>query len=211
MGHLKALDFVVITAYALGMLFIGWWFSRRQKTTEEYFVASRGVGSTIVGISMIATLLSTISYVATPGEVIKNGPGYLWGLAGSPIAFVVVGYLIIPRIMRHRITSGYELLHNRFGMTIRQAASVLFILVRAIWMGLIIFTCSGAVAAITGFPLPYVLILVGIFATIYTVMGGIRAVMITDVVQFIILFGGALLAVAYVTYFRLGRWKRKKV
>lgn len=200
MGHLKTLDFVVIAVYAMGMLFIGWWSSRRQKTTEEYFVASRGVGSMVVGISMIATLLSTISYLSAPGEVIKNGPGYMWGLAGSPIAFVIVGYLVIPRIMRHRISSGYELLHNRFGMTIRQAAAVLFILVRALWMGLIIFTCSGAVTAITGFPLPYVLALVGIFATIYTVMGGIRAVMITDVVQFIILFGGALLAVAYVTY-----------
>lgn len=200
MGHLQRLDFVMIAAYASGMLLIGWWSSRRQKSTEEYFVAGRGIGSFVVGISMIATLLSSISYLATPGEMIQYGPGYLWGLAAAPISFLVVGYLVIPRIMRHKITSGYELLHERFGMNIRQTASVLFILVRVLWMGFIVFTCSGAVAAITGIDLWLVLILVGVFATIYTVMGGIRAVMMTDVVQFVILFGGALLAVAYVTY-----------
>jgi SSS family solute:Na+ symporter len=116
MGHLTWLDFVMIAAYALAMLLIGWWSSRRQELTEEYFVASRGIDSIVVGISMIATLLSSISYLSTPGEIINNGPGILWGLAGAPVAFLIVGYLVIPRIMRHKITSGYELLHERFGM-----------------------------------------------------------------------------------------------
>ena len=124
MGHLRILDFVALGIYALAMLLIGWWSARRQKSTEEYFVASRGIGSFVVGISMIATLLSTISYLATPGEIIKHGPGYMWGLTSAPISFLVVGYLVIPRIMRHKITSGYELLEDRFGMNIRQTASI---------------------------------------------------------------------------------------
>ena len=200
MSHLGALDLIAIAAYALLVLYVGWRCARQQVSMEEYFVAGRGVGSIIVGISMIATLLSTISYLTTPGEMIKNGPGILWGVLGYPVSFAIVGYLVIPRIMKHRITSGYELLHERFGMAIRQVASVLFILIRIIWMGFIIFTCSRAVATITGLPLPSVLVLVGAVGTAYTVMGGIRAVMVTDVIQFVILLGGGILAIGFVTW-----------
>ena len=63
---------------------------------------------------MIATLLSTISYITVPGELIKNGFGLMWGMLSFPVIFIIIGYLIIPRIMRHKITSGYELLEERF-------------------------------------------------------------------------------------------------
>jgi len=200
MGHICTVDFIVITLYLLGMVVVGLWCARQQESLEEYFVAKRGVGSFVVGISMIATLLSTISYLTTPGEMIKNGPGMMCGMVHVPFSFIIVGYFVIPRIMRQKITSGYELLENRFGMGIRQTASILFLLVRLTWMGLIIYTCSLAVATMTYIPLYYVLAVVGIFATIYTVIGGIRAVIITDVVQFVILFGGGVLVILYVTY-----------
>lgn len=200
MGHLQTLDLLLIALYGTGVLCIGWWYSRRQVSTEEYFVAGRGVRSIVVGLSMMATLLSTISYLTVPGEMLHNGPGLMWGLLHVPISFVVVGYLIIPRIMRHRITSGYELLEARLGMANRQAASVLFVLVRLTWMGFVIFTCSTAVSMITQVPVWVVLVAVGVTATAYTVLGGIRAVLVTDVLQFIVLFGGALLAIGYITW-----------
>jgi SSS family solute:Na+ symporter len=72
---------------------------------------------------MIATLLSTISYITVPGELIKNGFGLMWGMLSFPVIFIIIGYLIIPRIMRHKITSGYELLEERFGPEMRQVAA----------------------------------------------------------------------------------------
>ena len=200
MNYLQPLDYSIIALYGLFVVGVGIWCGRKQKSTEEYYVAGRGVGSSIVGISMVATLLSTISYLTVPGEIIKNGPGYMWQMIHIPLSFVVVGFLFIPKIMKHRITSGYELLQNKFGMGIRRAASFFFVLSRIVWMGMVIFTCSKAVAEVTGLPLPIVIAAVGIIGSLYTVIGGIRAVMITDVVQFIILFGGALLCLGYITY-----------
>lgn len=200
MSYLQPLDYLVITLYGVFVVGVGVWSGRKQKSTEEYYVASRGVGSTIVGISMVATLLSTISYLVVPGEMVKNGPGLMWSLIHMPLSFFIVGFLFIPRIMKHRVTSGYELLQDKFGMGVRQSASFLFIFSRVVWMGLIIFTCSHAVTEVTGLPFPVVVAAVGIIGSLYTVIGGIRAVMITDVAQFIILFGGAVLCLGYITY-----------
>lgn len=201
LGQLRLLDVIAIAVYALVGLYIGWRTSRRQEvSTEEFFVAGRGAGSLLVGISMVATLLSTISYLSTPGEVIKNGPGIYWCLLHIPISFGIIGYLVIPHVMKHKVTSGYELLQERFGMAIRQMGALLFVLIRITWLGFIIFTCGWAVSKITGVPLPYFLVFVGVITTIYTVMGGVRAVMITDVLQFVIMVAGGLLAIGYVTW-----------
>ena len=200
MNYLQPLDYFVITLYGLFVVGVGLWCGRKQKSTEEYYVAGRGVGSFIVGISMVATLLSTISYLVVPGEMIRNGPGLMWSIIHIPLSFLVIGFLFIPKIMKHKITSGYELLQEKFGLGIRRAASFLFVFSRIVWMGLIIFTCSKAVAEVTGLPFPVVVAAVGIIGSLYTVIGGIRAVMITDVAQFIILFCGALISLGYITY-----------
>jgi SSS family solute:Na+ symporter len=200
MGHLESLDLVVITAYAVGVIFIGVWSSRKQNSTEEYFVGSRGMNPLIAGISISATLLSTISYLAYPGEMIKNGPGWMWQMLHAPITFAVVGFFIIPKLMAQPITSAYQLLEERFGMGVRRAAACMFILARIFWMGLVIYTCSFAVAQLSGLPIQGVLIAVGILGTAYTVVGGIRAVMITDAIQFVVLLGGALLTIGFISY-----------
>jgi SSS family solute:Na+ symporter len=199
MGHLQALDVVIIAAYAGLMLYVGWRCSRTAATSEDYFVASRNARPWIVGISMIATMLSSITYMATPGEMIAFGPGMLWGALHGPFTFLIVGYLIIPRIMRRRITSGYELLELKFGGGIRRTASLLFILTRLIWMAFVIYVCTNVISGITQVPVHYLLAAVGVVTIIYTVLGGIRAVMVTDVLQFIILLGGGVLVIYFVT------------
>ncbi len=200
MGHLQTLDFLVIALYGGVLLFVGWWTSRKQVSTEEYFVGGRGIHPLIAGISIIATLVSSISYLAAPGEMIKNGPGWMWQMLHAPISFGVVGYIVIPHLMKHKVTSAYELLEARFGMGVRKATSAMFVVSRIFWMGLVIYTCSFAVATITGLPIRGVLIGVGIVGTSYTIIGGIRAVMITDVIQYGVLIGGAVLTVLVISY-----------
>ncbi len=198
-GHLDSLDLLLMLLYAVGVMGLGLWVSRSQTTTEEYFLAGRRINFLIAGISVVASLISTVSYLALPGEMIKKGPGWLFVVLHIPVSFIVVGYFVIPRIMARRVTTGYELLEAHFGRGIRQTTSVMFILSRIFWMGLVIYTCSFAVASVSGIPLRYILIGVGGIGTLYTVMGGIRAVLITDAVQFVILFGGALFTIALVT------------
>lgn len=199
MGHLQALDYLAIFAYCALMIFIGWWSSRRQGSTEEYFLGGRGMNPIVAGISIIASLVSSISYISSPGEMVKNGPGWMWQMLHAPISFMVIGYLIIPHLMKQRVTSAYELLEQRFGMGVRKATSAMFVLSRIFWMGLVIYSCSLATSTITGIPIHVLIVGVGVVGMSYTIIGGIRAVMITDVVQFAILIGGAVLTIVYIT------------
>ena len=185
-------DYLVVALYGLWMLGIGAFFARRQTNLGEYFLGGRSMNPVIVGISTMATLVSTITYLTTPGEIIKNGFGVLWGMVSIVPAFFLVGYLIIPRIMERQVVSGYQLLEKQFGIGIRRAAAGLFVLTRVAWVGLVVYTCSVALSAMTGWRLEPVLIATGLITTVYTVIGGIRAVMITDVVQAFILFAGAV-------------------
>lgn len=188
---LNAWDYAVVAAYALAMLGVGLYYARRQTTLGEYFLGGRRMNWVIVGISTMATLVSTISYLTTPGEIITNGFGILWAWASMVVAFFVIGCLVIPRIMAHDVVSGYHLLEHQFGSGIRRAAAALSAFTRVAWVGLVVYTCSCALSTMTGWPIEGILVAVGIVTTAYTVMGGPRCVLITDVIQAVILFAGA--------------------
>ena len=199
---LTSFDWVVIAGYGIGMLLLGLYCARRQSTTKDYFVAGGNMRSFAVGISLFATLLSTISYLSNPGEMIRHGPVILTGMATPFIAFFFAGFWLIPAIMRHRVTSAYELLEERVGLPGRLLAAVIFISLRLVWMGLMLNMCSEALVHMLGLPdiaQPWIVVLVGVTAVGYTALGGLRAVVITDVVQFLLLFGGAILTIALVT------------
>ncbi len=196
------IDWSIIGAYGVGMLALGGYFARRQTTTEEYYVGRRTMGSFIIGISLFATLLSTISYLAYPGEMISKGPVILAGLLGVPIAYILVGYLLIPALMKRRVTSAYEVLEERLGPGPRLMAAMMFLMLRLMWMGLLVNVAAKAVVVMLGLDpsmVPWIVLICCVIAVAYTTMGGLRAVVITDVVQFFLLLGGALLTVALVS------------
>ncbi|MBN1853429.1 MAG: sodium/solute symporter [Pirellulales bacterium] len=197
------LDWIVLALYGVGMLGIGWFYSRRTRNTEDYLLGGRTMRSGSVGLSLFATLLSTITYLALPGEMIKYGPVILWCMVAIPIAYLVVGYLLIPHFMKLRVTSAYEILEIRLGIRIRLLGSVIFLMTRMLWMALIIYlTADKIIVVMMGWPAwmtPYVSIIIGVVTVIYTSMGGLRAVVFTDVLQTFILFVGALLALLLIT------------
>ena len=212
---LVPLDYLVILVYLGGVLAAGWYFSREQEEQEDYFVAGRQMPWLAVGLSIVATMLSTVTYLAAPGEVIRHGLALAIGWLSLPIAFVIVNTLWIPFFMRLGVTSIYEYLERRFGLVARLTAVAMFVLIlRLFWMATIVLTASRAVAQITHPSLIeilsvdmtlnqwtlVVLLSVGIFATFYTMLGGIKAVIWTDVAQFIALFGGAVLTLVFVAW-----------
>ncbi|HEV8132703.1 MAG TPA: hypothetical protein VGQ81_15760 [Acidobacteriota bacterium] len=203
---LGRLDWGVMALYGISMLGIGWYASRKQKSTEEYFVGSRNMKPFTIGISLFATLMSSISYLAHPGEMIKHGPVFLCGLAASPIVYLVVGYALIPFLMRLPVTSAYEILEGRLGIEIRLLGSMIFILTRLVWMALMTYVTARLMVVLLDWgleSLPYVMVAAGLITVVYTAMGGLRGVVITDVVQFFILFGGGILPIVLITY-RMG-------
>ena len=205
--QMSPIDWAVIVAYGLGMLGVGWYYWRRTANTEDYLLGGRNMRPMAVGLSLFATLLSTISYLALPGEMIQNGPMFLCVLLGYPLIFLTVGYLIIPKIMSLRITSAYEILETRLGLTVRILGSSTFLLLRLLWMAVIIYATAGTILVplmgLDASATPYVCAVMGIVTVIYTSMGGLRAVVLTDVIQTAILFGGAILAIVLISIFSL--------
>ena len=201
-GGLELVDWLIIAVYAMSTIGLGWFFSRRQKTTDEYFVGSRQMNPLLIGVSLFATLLSTISYLSMPGEALGKGPVYTTTLLAYPFVFLVVGYGLLPIYMRYRVTSAYELLEAKLGLSIRLLGAAMFITLRLVWMSLLVYLTAKAMAIMLGGTerwVPYIALVTGFVAVTYTSLGGLRAVVITDLLQTLLLYGGALLVIAIVT------------
>ena len=195
---LQTVDYVVVVVYFACVLMLGYYFSKRQKSADEYFLAGRKMPWFVVGLSMYASLLSTIAYLSEPGEFIKNGIG-VWGRQMHvPFSVAVAVLILVPFFMRKRLTSAYEYLEEKYGLGARLFGSTLFLCIRLSMMGMIVYTASIAMSKMADLPFTWVVLGVGVIAVVYTVLGGMRAVMWTDLVQFIILFGGLLFTIGYI-------------
>jgi SSS family solute:Na+ symporter len=202
MGGLTWIDWTIVVIYACSTLVLGWYFSRRQKDTQEYFVGSGNMNSVLVGVSLFATLLSTISYLSMPGEVLGKGPVYMTNLLALPLVFLIVGYVLLPVYMRYRVTSAYELLETRLGLSVRMLGVTMFLCLRLVWMSLLVYLTAKALTVMIGVGenwIPAVVLVTGLVSVTYASLGGLRAVVITDLMQTILLFGGAVLVIVMVT------------
>lgn len=195
-------DWFVIFVYGALMLGIGWYYSRKNKSREDFLLGGRNMNPIAVGISLFATLLSTLSYLSYPGEMIQNGPVIFAGMLALPLVYYVVGWWLIPKIMKMNVTSAYEILEQKFGVSVRMLATFMFLSLRFLWMATIIYvTVDIALFSVAPFdrsyslPIGLILILVTI---LYTAMGGLKAVVVTDVLQSIIFLGGAFLSILVV-------------
>lgn len=200
---LVLIDWIIITTYAASTLVLGWYYGRQQTTTKEYFLGSGQMNPFLIGVSLFATLLSTISYLSMPGEVLGKGPGQMATLLAYPLVFVIIGYGILPIYMKYRVTSAYELLEHKLGLSIRLLGATLFVVLRLVWMSLMIYLTSKALVIMMGVDsrwIPLVSLVTGAITIVYTSMGGLRAVVITDLMQATLLYGGAVMVLGVVTY-----------
>ena len=199
---LQWLDWMLIALYAAATIGLGWYYSRRQKSTEEYFIGSGAMNPLLIGVSLFATLLSTISYLSMPGEALGKGPVVMAGILAFPLIYAAVGYWLLPIYMKHRVTSAYELLENRLGTSIRLLGATMFITLRLVWMSLLVYLAAKAMTIMLGVGdewIPLIVLVTGFVAVIYTSLGGLRAVVITDLLQTLLLFGGAVLVMVMIT------------
>jgi len=201
---MKLLDLVVIGLYFLAMLAIGWYYSRRTETADDYLLGGRRMSPFLIGLSLFATLTSTLSYLAYPGEIVKYGPMMMAQITAFPAVMVVVGWWLIPAIMRqHDFTSGYELLEARLGLSGRLLGASMFVVLRTIWMASILYATSDKVLVpMLGLDrgwTPGLCAALGLITMIYTTEGGMRAVVITDAAQSLIMFAGAIVTILVVT------------
>ncbi|HMP77024.1 MAG TPA: sodium/solute symporter [Kiritimatiellia bacterium] len=184
------LNYAILAVYLAAMIGIGIRFARKQKNTEDFFLAGRRMPWLVVAMSMYASLTSAITFMALPATAYQENISFLVVSLVSPLVAPLLILLFYPFYVRLRVTTSYEYVHHRFGQAARFAVSALFVLARLGWLGTVIYAPALALSVVTGIPLAFCLLGMGLLATIYTTLGGLAADIWTDVVQFVIMIGG---------------------
>lgn len=188
----------VIFSYFLVLVLIGYKFSRKQKDTEDYFKGGGRIPWWAAGISLFGTALSAITFMAIPAKTYSTDWSYfLFNMAIFLVAPIII-ILFIPFYRKLNITTAYEYLEQRFDLTVRLLGSISFILFQIGRMGIILLLPSLALNVVTGMDVFLCILLMGIISLIYTLMGGIEAVIWTDVIQVVVLLSGAIIALALI-------------
>ncbi len=189
-----ALNYAILGLYLLGMLGIGLRFAGRQRTREDYFLAGRRMPWLPVAMSMFASLTSAVTFMGLPAAAYRENVSLLVVCLVSPLLAPVLVWGIYPVYRRLNVTTSYEYVGVRFGPAARRFTAGLFVLARLGWMGTVIYAPALALSVAAGVPLKTGILLMGLLATSYTVLGGLQAVLWTDVAQYVILVGGAVWA-----------------
>ncbi|MBN2210126.1 MAG: sodium/solute symporter [Sedimentisphaerales bacterium] len=193
--HIIWPDYLVLFLYLFLLVGIGFYFSRREKTTENYFLGGRRIPWWAAGLSIMATQVSSIGFMAIPAKSFATNWQYFVGVLGWFVAVPVVTMYFIPFFRRLNITTAYEYLEHRFGYAVRVLVSLLFLLMQLARMAIVLYLPSLALASVTGMDQRFCVVIMGVLCTIYTVTGGIEAVIWTDVIQAVLMIGGALLCI----------------
>jgi solute:Na+ symporter, SSS family len=191
-------DVFTVLVYLSVMIAAGFYFARRNHTTEDYFVGNRSFSGWVIGLSMLGTIISSATFLALPAAAFILDWRMLTVNLVVPVIAVLAVLVFIPFFRRGRLTSAFEYLGERFGVIPRMYGTVSFIILQLIRMAQILFLVSLVIQFLTGFPIAWVIIFIGLFIGFYTVMGGIEAVIWTDVLQALILIFGGLFCIFWV-------------
>ena len=220
MKHLSTLDYAVVLGYLLVIASLGSSFYRRKSTAKEYFLGGRSMSWLPVGISIIAADLSAITVMGTPAWTFRHNLELSWSSFGYPLMAPVVILVFVPFYSKLNLYTAYEYLERRFNLPVRLLTSLLFLALRSVHVALVIYAPSLVIHLVTGLPDWQCILAMGLFTTVYTTLGGMKAVIWTDVIQFFtvtigvsVIFYTALnsidggVAVAYKTALEAGRLK----
>jgi solute:Na+ symporter, SSS family len=185
-------DIAVIIIYFLGITAAGIYFSKRNTTTEAYFLGNRNFPAWAIGLSLVGTSISSISFLAYPGDAFKTGWLRMLPNFTMPIAILIASIWILPFFRARNFVSAFEYLELRFGPTTRLYGAIAFCIAQLMRIGFILFLLALLLHEMSGWDKWVCILVAGIFVSFYTIMGGFEAVVWTDVVQTIVLFFGGV-------------------
>lgn len=195
MTHFSWIDYTIFGVYLSASVGVGLLSARGSKSLGDYFLAGRGMNSALVAMSILAALFSGISYLAGPADVYKNGFAFAYVVLAFFIATPFTTIWMLPKFYQSRFFTAYQFLEERFSLPVRLLASGLFIFRVLLWLAAATYAPALALEKVTGMPLWITILASGVLTTLYTALGGMRAVIWTDVMQLIVLFGGQLMIV----------------
>lgn len=207
MTLITPLDWIVIALYLAGTVALGLWYGGRQSDTEDYFTGGGKMAgpfqSVLVGLSIAATLFSGISFLAYPSIVFQHGLAVAVGLMSFPLCWVFMRFFLIRRYLAEASVEPYRLIEQRFGVGVRSTAAAMFLMLRVGWMSALIYAPTIAIlgaADLADHWFWVIALTIGLSSTVYTTLGGIRGVIVTDALQFVVIFGALLLVVGVICF-----------
>jgi len=205
--HLSIIDAAVLAVYFLLIATLGYSVGRKEKNINGFFVANRRMPWGAVCLSILATEASALTFIGVPADAYRANYTYLQFAFGSLVGRLLIAYLLMPAFYRGKVITVYQYLYQRFGTATRNTATLLFFVTRLLASGVRLLAASIAVSVVTGWPLMWAIVLMACIAMLYTMLGGIKAVIWTDVVQIIVFLGGAWLVIYYLLSNIPGGWQ----
>lgn len=188
------LDWIVMLGTLFSIVFYGVYKSRINKNLKDYLKGGSSAGWATIGLSVMATQASAITFLSTPGQAFESGMGFVQFYFGLPIAMVIICVTVIPIFYRLKVYTAYEFLEQRFDLKTRLLAAFLFLVQRGLAAGITIYAPSIILSTILGWELQLTILAVGCVVVFYTVSGGTKAVSLTQKWQMAIIMGGMFLA-----------------
>ena len=198
---MSTLDYIVLFGTIFLIVAYGIWKSRGSKNIEGFLLGNKSMKWWTIGLSVMATQASAITFLSTPGQAFDDGMRFIQLYFGLPIAMVILSITAIPIYYRLKVYTAYEYLENRFDIRARSLAAFLFMVSRGLAAGITIYAPSLIMSTILGWPLYYTNVIIGALVILYTVSGGTQAVSQTQKYQMMVMIGG--MAVAGIMVFQL--------
>lgn len=200
------LDYAIVALYLGSVTLAGAAIARKQKTPVDYFLGGKELSWWPVGLSIVASETSTLTFISVPGLAYAGNMHFLQLAVGYFIGRLIVSFLFIPAYYNGALETAYDYLGKRFGSSLRKFASSVFIVTRVLGSGVRLFATAIPVHLITGLNYGTSILIIGIFTLLYTYLGGLRAVVTMDVLQMFVYLGGAVASMAIIIGRLPGGW-----
>lgn len=191
---MNALDYLVLIGTLLGIAAYGIWQTRGRRDLGQYLKGSGKSGWIVIGISVMATQASAVTFLSTPGQGYQDGLGFVQNYFGAPIALIIIAAFFLPIYRRLNVYTAYEFLGKRFDSKTRLLGAALFLFQRGIGAGITIYAPAIVLSSVFGWSLDLTIILSGLLVIIYTVAGGSDAVTLTQKYQMAVILAGMVIA-----------------
>jgi Na+/proline symporter len=198
---MELFDWIILVVTLLFIVIYGAWKSQGSKNVQDYILGSNETPWHIVGLSVMATQASAITFLSTPGQAYHDGMGFVQFYFGLPIAMVIVCVTFIPIYHKYKVYTAYEYLGKRFDLRTRSLAAGLFLFQRGLGTGLTIYAPAIILSALLGWNINYLNIIIGLLVIVYTVTGGTKAVNVTQKQQMFVILLGMVITFFWILYY----------
>jgi len=191
---MNSIDFIVLFGTMLSIVLYGIWKTRKSHNLQGYLLGDNSMKWGTIGLSVMATQASAITFLSTPGQAYQDGMGFIQFYFGMPLAMIILSAVVVPLYYKLKVFTAYEFLEQRFDLKSRALTAFLFLISRGLAAGITIYAPAIILTSILNWDINITILIIGVIVIIYTVSGGTKAVAETQKQQMIVIMGGMLVA-----------------